>query len=111
MTTTKYINISNNQVIDLKDIPEHNYGLFAELNLDLMQGNPARHCVNYFGYPVADKIKLICCIADDDLHQVFVSSSIIEKNIERTSLTAKNANFEKFERELHENYGINYNDH
>jgi len=111
MTTTKYINISNNQVIDLKDIPEHNYGLFAEMNLDLMQGNPARHCVNYFGYPVAEKIKLICCIADDDLHQVFVSSSIIEKDIELTSFTAKNANFEKFEREIHENFGINYNDH
>jgi len=111
MTTTKYINVSNNQVIDLKDIPEHNYALFAELNLDLMQGNPARHCVNYFGYPVADKIKLICCIADDDLHEVFVSSSIIEKDVERTSFTAKNANFEKFERELHENFGINYNDH
>jgi len=111
MTTTKYINVSNNQVIDLTDIPEHNYASFAEMNLDLMQGNPARHCVNYFGYPVADKIKLICCIADDDLHQVFVSSSVIEKDIERTSFTAKNANFEKFERELHENFGINYNDH
>jgi Ni,Fe-hydrogenase III large subunit len=111
MTTTKYINLSNNQVIDLKDIPEHNYASFAEMNLDLMQGNAARHCVNYFGYPVSDKIKLICCIADDDLHEVFVSSSTIEKDIERTSFTAKNANFEKFERELHENFGINYNDH
>jgi len=111
MTTTKYINVSNNQVIDLTDIPEHNYASFAEMNLDLMQGNPARHCVNYFGYPVADKIKLICCIADDDLHEVFVSSSIIERDIERTSFTAKNTNFEKFERELHENFGINYSDH
>ena len=26
------------------------------------------HCVNYFGFPYGDKIKLICCIANDELH-------------------------------------------
>lgn len=109
--TTKYNNISNNQAIDLKDIPVHDYDLFATVNLDLMKGNPSRHCVNYFGYPEAGKIKLICCIADDDMHQIFVSSSMIERNIIMASFTAKNHNFEKFERELHENFGIGYTDH
>lgn len=109
--TTKYNNISNNQAIDLKDIPVHDYDLFATVNLDLMKGNPSRHCVNYFGYPDAGKIKLICCIADDDMHQIFVSSSRIERNIIIASFTAKNHNFEKFEREIHENFGIGYTDH
>jgi len=109
--TTKYINISNNQAIDLKDIPIHDYELFAEINIGLMKGNPARHCVNYFGYPNAGKIKLICCIADDELHQILVSSSLVEHNIELSSFTATNPNFEKFEREIHENFGIGYTDH
>lgn len=109
--TTKFNNIANNQAIDLKDIPVLEYGLFATVNLDLIKGNPARHCVNYFGYPVAGKIKLICCIADDDLHQIFVSSSLIERNIIVASFTAQNHNFEKFEREIHENFGIGYTDH
>ena len=109
--TTKYNNVSNNQVIDLKDIPVHDYELFATINLDLMNGNPARHCVSYFGYPDAGKIKLICCIADDDLHQILVSSSLVERNIIIASFTAQNHNFEKFEREIHENFGIGYTDH
>lgn len=111
MTTIKYINLSNNQAIALAEIPVHRYELFAAVNLDLMSGNPARHCVNYFGYPTADKIKLICCIADDDLHQIFVSSSLVDKGIELASFTATNHNFEKFEREIHENFEIEFNDH
>ena len=111
MTPIKYISISNNQAIAVKDIPEHGYELFSEINLDLINGNPARHCVNYFGYPIADKIKLVCCIADDDLHQIMVSSSLVDKDIELNSFTALNHNFEKFEREIHENFGIGYSDH
>ena len=109
--TIKYNNISNNQAIDLKDIPVHDYESFAAINLDLMKGNPARHCVSYFGYPNAGKIKLICCIADDDIHQILVSSCLVEKNIIIPSFTAQNHNFEKFEREIHENFGIGYTDH
>ena len=111
MTKMKYISVLNNQAIGLQDIPVHQYGLFADINLDLMNGNPARHCVNYFGYSAGDKIKLICCIADDELHQIFISSSLIDRNIELNSLTVVNHNFEKFEREIHENFGIGFNDH
>ena len=111
MTQTKYINISNNQAIALADIPVHDYGMFAGVNLDLMKDNHLRHCVSYFGYPVADKIKLICCIADEELHEIFVSSSLVERDIEVPSFTAINHNFEKFEREIHENFGIGYTDH
>jgi Ni,Fe-hydrogenase III large subunit len=111
MTQANTIIITNNQAVSLKNIPAHSYGLFAEINIDLMRANTARHCVNYFGYPVADKIKLICCIADDTLHQIFVSSALVDKNIELASFSAQNHNFEKFERELHENFGIKYCDH
>ena len=106
-----YISIHNNQSIALKDIPEHAYTVFMEMNIALMKDNPARHCVNYFGYKTADKIKLICCIADDELHEIFVSSTVVDSGSEQASFTAQNHNFEKFEREIHENFGIRYSDH
>ena len=111
MTSNKTISIFNNQVIDLKDIPVHDYDLFAEINLGLMDGNPARHCVNYFGYITEEKLSLICCIADDELHQIFVSSCIEKRGLDLASFTAQNSNFEKFEREISENFGISYTDH
>ncbi len=111
MITENYISISNNQAFPVKEIPVHDYNVFAEINLDLMNDNAARHCVNYFGYPEAGKIKLVCCIADDDVHLIFISSSLIELNSELSSFTARNHNFERFEREIHENLGISYTDH
>jgi Ni,Fe-hydrogenase III large subunit len=107
----KYISVLNNQAIALNDIPVHSYELFKEINLELMSGNPARHCVNYFGYSTGDKITLICCIADDELHQIFISSSLLDRNVEVNSMTAVNHNFEKFEREIHENFGIGFKGH
>lgn len=107
----KYISVLNNQAIALQDIPVHNYELFAEINLELMNGNPARHCVSYFGYSNGDKIKLICCIADDELHLIYISSTLVDRSIELNSLTARNHNFERFEREIHENFGLGFNDH
>lgn len=107
----KTINIVNNQAINLNDIPVHDYSLFAEINLDLMRGNAARHCVSYFGYLYNEKIKLICCIADDDEHQIFVSSSVVDEKVVLSSFTAQNPNFEKFEREIHENFQVGYSDH
>lgn len=111
MTSTEYISLSNNQAIALNDIPEHDYETFAAINTRLLSGNAARHCVNYFGYPSEVWIKLICCIADDDLHRIFVSSSLVDPKAELLSLTSLNHNFEKFEREIHENFGIGYIEH
>ena len=111
MMQIKTIGIANNQAINLSDIPEHNYELFAEINLELLKGNPSRHCVSYFGYPVGEKVKLICCIADDDIHKILVSSSLVEVDVSLNSFTFQSANFEKYEREIHENFGINYTDH
>ena len=107
----KTINAVNNQVINVSDIPVHTYGAFAELNLDLIKDKPVRHCVSYFGYQYGDKIKLVCCIADDELHQILVSSSLVDQDSKLNSFTSRNSNFEKFEREIHENFGIGYSDH
>ncbi len=82
-----------------------------ELNTELIAEKPERHCVNYFGYPVGDKIKLICCVADDLMHEIQLSSCIVSPADQFPSFTAKFLCFEKFEREIHENFGIKYSDH
>ena len=106
-----YLTIKNNQSVPVSDIPEVSYNAFLILNTGMVAETPARHCVNYFGYKESGRIKLICCIADDDDHLIFVSSCLVDENEEYASLTAKNFCFEKFEREIHENFGIRYSDH
>ena len=107
----QHISINNNQSIALSEIPELIYSEFMKGNLELLSGKPERHCVNYFGYKTSDSIKLICCIADDVVHQIFVSSAIVDAVSILPSFTAQNHNFEKFEREIHENFGVPYSDH
>lgn len=111
MTEINYISIRNQEVIALKNIPVTHYDAFLDVNISLLKDHPSRHCVNYFGFLAGDKIRLICCIADDEIHQIFVSSSFVEKNRELPSFTAQNHNFEKFEREIQENFGIRFFDH
>ncbi|MFA5328807.1 MAG: hypothetical protein WC384_13525 [Prolixibacteraceae bacterium] len=106
-----YITIVNNQSIPVTDIPELGYDDFLELNTGFLQSTPERHCVNYFGYPVGAQIKLICCIADDSTHQIHVSSCLVKSSDTLDSFSALNFNFEKFEREIHENFGVGYKDH
>ena len=106
-----YLSIHNNQSVPVSEIPEISYNAFLVLNTGMMVENSGRHCANYFGYPEAGAIKLICCIADDEDHLIHLSSCVADTNMELASFTAKLPCFEKFEREIHENFGIHYTDH
>jgi len=106
-----YTTIINNQTIQVADIPEVTYEEFLRLNTGFLKDFPERHCVNYFGYPIGNRVKLICCVADDSTHQIYLSSSIVKSGDQLDSFTARNFNFEKFEREIHENFGVGYKDH
>jgi len=107
-----YSTIVNNQTIPLQSIPVLKYEDFLELNTKWVQRKEF-HCVNYYGYLSGNKIKLICCIADDREHNIYISSAEIEKNSlqPNPSFTARHLSFHIFERELHENFGIIYTDH
>jgi Ni,Fe-hydrogenase III large subunit len=105
------LRITNNQPVRVDQIPETGYDEFFALNSAFMENHPERHCVNYFGYPKEEGIKLICCIADDTGHSIHLSSSRVQPGVSLSSLTARHLCFEKFERELHENFGIKYSDH
>ena len=105
------VSINNNQTLPLKDIPEQGYHSFLEDNISMLKDNPQRHCVNYFGFEQRDGIKLICCIADDSIHQIYLSSCLVNKATTLNSFSKHNLAFEKFEREIHENFNISYTDH
>jgi Ni,Fe-hydrogenase III large subunit len=106
-----YISLKNNQTIPISSIPELDYSSFLDLNVfSLIKGSKS-HCLNYFGFPHAGKLKLICCIANDELNAINISSSIVDVKQPLPSFTKHNLVFEKFEREIHENFGIAYTDH
>jgi len=106
-----YISLNNNQTVPLSSIPELDYPSFLELNVFSLLKSSGSHCVNYFGFPYAGKIKLICCIANDELHTINISSCLTEAKQALPSFTKHNLVFEKFEREIHENFGIPYTNH
>ena len=106
-----FLKINNNNTTDLRDIPELKYMDFMEANLDLLKGRPDMHCVNYFGVRIGPDLFIYSCIADDSTHEIYVSSTIAGRDSRIPSLSARNHNFEKFEREIHENFGLNYSDH
>jgi len=106
-----YISLKNNQTVPISSIPELDYSLFLELNVFSLIKGTGSHCVNYFGFPHAGKIKLICCIADDELNAINILSSIVDAKQPLPSFSKQNLVFEKFEREIHENFGIAYTDH
>lgn len=103
--------INNHQTIPVKSIPELEYSEFFRINIEFIEGHPERHCILYFGYKKDDLIHLICCIADDADHTIKISSSSLKKGDSVNSFASRNLAFEKFEREIHENFGIGYTDH
>jgi Ni,Fe-hydrogenase III large subunit len=106
-----YISVLNQQSISLDNIPELDYLAFFELNICLMKDHPERHCASYFGFKQSNKIKLICCIADDNQHNILVSSCRVEDGAQLQAISAELFAFEKFEREIHENFNIHYTNH
>ena len=104
--------IQNNSTIHLKEIPVLGYEDFLETNVNLI-GDETHHCVNYFGFRYQNKIKLICCIANDRDATVLISSAELEPGSiqDLPSFTARHLSFQLFERELHENLGLSYKDH
>jgi Ni,Fe-hydrogenase III large subunit len=106
-----YLTIKNNQTVPVSEIPEIPYSSFFVLNTGLVSESTARHCVNYFGYKSGEAIKLICCIADDVDKVILISSCLIQPGEELMAFTSKEFCFEKFEREIHENFGVKFTGH
>jgi Ni,Fe-hydrogenase III large subunit/NADH:ubiquinone oxidoreductase subunit C len=104
--------IKNNQRIQVSEIPVLNYPDFLDMNTALAK-DVYFHCVNYFAWPQGDKIKLFCCMADDTTCHIYISASMVvsDKSVKYPSFSAKHLSFHIFEREIHENTGLQYTDH
>jgi Ni,Fe-hydrogenase III large subunit/NADH:ubiquinone oxidoreductase subunit C len=107
----KHTVLKNNQTVPLISIPELEYDSFMELIVSSLMKNSQNHCVNYFGFSNNNKIKLICCIANDQSNIILVSSAVVDTQHALPSFSSHNPAFEKFEREIHENFGVKYTDH
>ncbi len=105
-----HIAIKNGQTIPFASIPVLEYGKLLEHNIALL-ADERRHCVNYFGFLQREKVQLLCCIADDAEGTILVSSAQVEKSRTLPSFSAHCPAFHKFEREIHENFGVRYTDH
>ncbi len=110
----KHLILKNNQTTSLASIPVLEYEQFLDHNTALLRDNH-NHCVNYYGYLNQGEIKLICCIANDNEGTICISSSSFPNPNGDTpalkSFSKHHLSFEKFEREIHENFGIPYLDH
>ena len=106
-----YLTINNHTAVALESIPVLEYDHFLEQNTSLRENRPDRHCVIYFGLPSGRSVRLICCMADDTLHNILVSSAIVRRDETLNAFSARDLSFEKFEREISENFGISYTGH
>lgn len=104
------LSIKNNQQIPFDSIPVLEYQQFLTYNTSLLI-EEENHCVNYYGIPFEGKIKLICCIADDKNGLINISSSLVDPQAPLASFSEHHLAFEKYEREIHENFGIAFTNH
>ncbi len=113
MIDNRYIELLTNPgTVILDDIPVLKYDDFL-LFLDRLMGEEGTHCIAYFVLPQTGKYKFICCMAADENHAILIFSHEhpLEPAVSLSSITAKHFQFHVFEREIHENFGINFPDH
>ena len=95
--------------VKMESIPVLDYSTFSAL-IDELLKDEANHCLNYFVVPVSGKYKFICCIGCDEKKSILVFSheQEIKESIVLTSLTPQHFQLHIFEREIHENFGIEF---
>jgi len=104
--------VENNQAIPLAEIPVSPYSRFSEAALRLLS-DPANHCAAYYGFPLNGKLRFICAIARDETHDITLLSHELDPARRKSlpSLSARNLSLQMYEREIHENFGINFEEH
>ncbi len=108
-TTSNYVAIKNQETITLSSIPVLPYGKFYGEVVELMK-QPQLHCVNYYAYWSGEILKFICCLADDQSNDIKVLSHEMPKKekMQLTSITREVYALHIFEREISENFGIEF---
>ena len=109
VTTTTFAVTKNQGSLPLRDIPVLPYGTFHNDVTQLMR-EPYAHCINYYAYRKAESLKFICCIADDQAGdiKVFSHEMPVKEKMQLTSITREIYAFHIFEREISENFGVEF---
>jgi len=113
MIDQRYTEIFTNPgTVKLADIPVMEYREFMAFT-DLLMGEEGTHCVAYLVVPLKDRYRFICCMAADENHAIvlFSHEQPLHPLPSLPSLTAKHFQFHLFEREIHEQFGIEFPGH
>jgi Ni,Fe-hydrogenase III large subunit len=112
MKDSQILRIKNNKSVPLKELEIISYSDFYAVVIDLLK-HKQNHCVNYYAFKHDLGLQFIMAIADDNNHNIMLLSHLLkteEKQI-LNSLTEKVFALHFFEREIHENYGIEFTNH
>jgi Ni,Fe-hydrogenase III large subunit/NADH:ubiquinone oxidoreductase subunit C len=101
--------IMNGESIGLKQV---SYVSYSNLQMEIRKllTNRDNHCVNYYAYNEDGLLKFVMCIARDKEHDILILTHEIQKK-DKNELLALSKEFNQlyvFEREIHENFGVNY---
>ena len=109
----EHIILKNGQSTEMKNIPVLEYPIFRKNILKLLEENSC-HCLNYYGYKKNDKcLHLLCCIGNDATSEIYISSFEYDLTEKKSldSITREYFGMHIFEREISENFGIEFEGH
>ncbi len=106
------LRIKNSQSVDINKIKILKYPEFFDIVLQLLS-DKQRHCTSYFAYKKHTDLHFIMAIADDKEHDIILLSHLLkaDEKQELASLTKQILALHIFEREIHENFGIEFKNH
>jgi Ni,Fe-hydrogenase III large subunit/Ni,Fe-hydrogenase III component G len=105
-----YISTENHTSVPLKEIPVISYDLFRSTVLVLLTDS-SNHCVSYYAFSHQGGLKFICCIANDTNNTIKVLSHEAPVHAQLFSLTADHYAMHIYEREISENFGVEFLNH
>lgn len=107
-----YIRLKNGGQFPTSEIPILSYEDFKSQVVNLLHDAEQAHCSQYFAIPNEEGFQLIIIIAQDVGHEFFVFSHYLAaKEQALESLTPKIEALHIFEREIHENFDIQFLNH
>ncbi len=99
-------------IVPLVDIPVLDYPEFRDKVNDLM-ADEGCHCVTYHAVPLGAALRFFCCIASDHEKKLILLSHEQKASPLPVldSLTLSHISFHMFEREIREQYGVEFTGH
>ncbi len=108
-TSKSYASVRNQESIPVSGIPVLSYGEFHNEVIAQMN-QPHIHCVNYFGYDLGERLKFICCLANDEdaTIRIYSHELVRKEKMQLASITREIYAFHVYEREIAENFGVEF---